>query len=239
MLDRAWSLLLLERRGAAIWTALVIAGFIMLTPLRRCWSRIAGGLLHAFVHMSAVLLCAWLATQLTLGLERESSATHLLQGLLILAMGGALGSMIFGWYLTIMCEAFGVHENGATATQGWSHWKSFLRLRIAPNGDLTLYPIGIAKTPRWAPRGYRKGAGAAVPLDGRADHEIYRLIEEPPVIRARLDQHDVGGRDAAEAGVPRDRVPADVAHRDARADRGRLDGPLAERVVLEAGRADE
>jgi hypothetical protein len=75
-----------------------------------------------------------------------------------------------------------VHENEATATQGWCHWKSFLRLRIGPDGELTIHPIGIEKTPRWSRRGYRKGAAAPVPTDGRKEHEIYRYIEPPIVV---------------------------------------------------------
>jgi len=178
------SRLLFESHAAALWTMTVVVGFIMLTPLRHPVARVAGGLLHSFAHMGAVLLCAWLATRLTLGLP-HNPGTYLLRGVLILAMGGVIGSMIFGWYLAIMCEVFGVHENEATATQGWSHWKSFLRLRIGRAGDLTIHPIGIAKTPRWSDRGYRKGAPRPVPSDGRADHEIYRYIERPIVIPPR------------------------------------------------------
>jgi hypothetical protein len=182
VLHRISSRLLFESHAAALWTGLIVVGFVMLTPLKHPLGRIAGGLAHSLAHMSAVLLCAWLATQLTLGLHQDSAWTYLLKGLLIFAMGGVIGSTIFGWYLAIMCELFGVHENEATATQGWSHWKSFLRLRIGPDGELTIHPIGIAKTPKWSPRGYRKGAGKPIPRDGRQDHEIYRYIEPPIVI---------------------------------------------------------
>jgi len=184
MLDRISSRLLFDSRAAGIWTALIAVGFIMLTPLKHPLCRLAGGLAHALAHMSAVLLCAWLATQLTPGLAYHSAGTYLLRGLLVFGMGGLIGSMIFGWYLTIMCEAFQVHENEATATQGWSHWKSFLRLRIGPDGELTLHPIGIERTPRWTHRGYREGGPRPVPCDGRKDHEIYRYIEPPIAIRA-------------------------------------------------------
>jgi hypothetical protein len=182
---RASSQLLGEQPGAVLWIAAILAGFVALTRVSPVPARLAAGLAHAFVHVGAVLLCAWLAARWTRELDPGGTGTPLLRGLLIFAMGGAIGSTIFGWYLAIMCEAFGVHENGATATQGCTHWKSFLRLRIGPDGDLTIHPIGIARTPRWLRRGYRAGAAAAVPRDGRKDHEIYRHIEPPVVIPAR------------------------------------------------------
>ncbi len=172
--------------GAAVWTAVIITGFVRYTELAPRSRRIAAALAHAFVHVSAALLCGWLAARWTreLALAQSGSGPLLVRSLLVLALGGFVGSTIFGWYLTIMCELFGAHENGATSTQGCRHWKSFLRLRIGPDGELTIHPIGIARTPRWAPRGYRQGAGPAVPLDGRADPEIYRYIEPPIVVRA-------------------------------------------------------
>jgi hypothetical protein len=177
----------LESLGAILWTAGSIAGFITITPVERLSHRIAVGLAHSFVHLGGALLCAWLAARLALEIDPRGSAPELVQGLLVFALGGVIGSMIFGWYLTIMCEVFGVLQNEAASTQGCSHWKSFLRLRIGPDGDLTIHPIGIAKTPRWSSRGYRPGPGAAaaVPRDGREEHEIYRYIEPPVVIPAR------------------------------------------------------
>jgi hypothetical protein len=72
-------------------------------------------------------------------------STYLLQGALISAMGGLIGSMIFGWYLAIMCQLFGVHRNEATATQANRHWKSFLRLRIGVGGELTIHPAATTR----------------------------------------------------------------------------------------------
>jgi hypothetical protein len=185
LLGRVWSHLMLENRGAALWTVLVVVGFVMLTQLRRTWCRWLSGLLHAFAHMLAVLLCTWLAVRLTSGLSFSATSWgYLLRGGIIFLTGGLLGSTVFGWYLMIMCEGFGAHENEAAATQGFQHWKSFLRLHVAANGELTVHPIGIARTPRWWPRGYSKGGEEPAADDGRKDAEIYRYIEPPIVIRA-------------------------------------------------------
>lgn len=172
--------------GAAVWTGLILAAFLAVTKVEPRSLRIGAALVHALAHLAAVFLCTWLATRWATALEPGgTAATRAVRDLIVLGLGGLIGSTIFGWYLASMCELFDAHENGAASTQGCSHWKSFLRLRIAADGELTIHPIGIARTPRWATRGYRPGAGPAVPRDGRPDHEIYRHIEPPIVVPAR------------------------------------------------------
>jgi hypothetical protein len=175
----------IQLAGAVVWTGLILAGFLVVTKLAPRSLRIGAALVHALAHVGAVFLCTWLATRWATQLEPGgTAATRAVRDLIVLGLGGLVGSTIFGWDLALMCELFGAHENGAASTQGCSHWKSFLRLRIAPDGELTIHPIGIERTPRWAPRGYRPGAGPAVPRDGRPDPEIYRHIEPPIIVPA-------------------------------------------------------
>ena len=53
-----------------------------------------------------------------------------------------------GLYLFISLHFFGRHDNEAFSALKIEDYKSFLRLHIDKNGELTIYPIKIEKVPR-------------------------------------------------------------------------------------------
>jgi hypothetical protein len=55
---------------------------------------------------------------------------------------------IMGLYLLLMLNGFGKHWNEAYSSLRIADFKGFLRLKIAKNGDLTVYPVVIESVPR-------------------------------------------------------------------------------------------
>jgi hypothetical protein len=100
----------------------------------------------------------------------------------ILFVGGYVaGSVIMGLYLVLSLRLFGRHRNDASSALGCPDWKNFLRLRIAEDGTLTIFPIGLRRVARRM-RAAAPGETASrfVPEGGSAPE----LIEEPIVVAA-------------------------------------------------------
>jgi hypothetical protein len=105
--------------------------------------------------------------------------------LLILIGGYIAGSFIQGLYLLISLNLFGRHFNEAFSTIAVEDWKSFLKLKIDRDGDLTIYPIGIRRVPRhWK---INEGAGGArIVADVLRDRRSTppELIEPPIILKS-------------------------------------------------------
>lgn len=86
-----------------------------------------------------------------------------------------------GLYLLISLNVFGRHANEAFSALSIPHFKNFLRLRIAPDGTLTIFPIGLRKVPgKWKDNPDRTGP-ELVSDDSSATPP--QLIEDPIVLR--------------------------------------------------------
>jgi len=98
-----------------------------------------------------------------------------------LIAGWIVGSVIMGIYLLISINVFGRHSNEAFSSLAIEDWKNFLRMKIDPQGNLTLYPVGIRRVPRkWKARDGGVGP-EIVSADPRATGP--ELIESPVLIR--------------------------------------------------------
>jgi hypothetical protein len=103
---------------------------------------------------------------------------------------GYVASLLVSLYL-LVASWFGVNVNELFAGQGIEHGKSFLRLHVAPDGTLTIYPIGVERIcKKWqaAP-----DAPADAPWLRPTQPLPTHLIEDPIVI--------------APAAVPRQHAP--------------------------------
>lgn len=93
--------------------------------------------------------------------------------------GGLIGGFLWGIYLWISSRYFSAHYNDAFSAMSIPDYKNFLRMHIEEN-KLTIYPIGIKRTPKrkdWNPTMQTQGA-AILPKE-----EIkYEFIEEPIII---------------------------------------------------------
>jgi hypothetical protein len=130
------------------WTALFAAAgwgcLCYFSDFTGRYGRVLSGTVHAVVHavglvFSTLIIAPWV--------QAWPLATFVLMVLASL-MGGILSSTIFGLYLLISLYFFNRHANEAFSSLAIPHYKNFLRLKISPDGSITVYPIGLTTTPR-------------------------------------------------------------------------------------------
>jgi hypothetical protein len=164
-----------------LWLLAFLTMFVFFTDTHAKWYRLLGGLTHAIGHLLAAFAIGWLALLFTtqgLDLPYGNSAQLLLSGLITFVVGGYVGALIMGVYLLISVQLFGRHSEQAFSSLRVEDYKSFLRLKIDAQGDLTLHAMGIERVPRkWkqAPSG---GTELFVPNDSRATapHLIEKIV---------------------------------------------------------------
>ncbi len=134
-----------------MWLVLFIGSFIFFTDTHiRSW-RILGGGIHAVMHLAAAFLVGWIALLITVRLfdmHYGDLSQLLLSGLITFVLGGPVGAFILGVYLFVSIRVFRRHGNEAFSSLRICDYKQWLRLRISPDGKLTLFAIGIDRVPR-------------------------------------------------------------------------------------------
>ncbi|MGH7165727.1 MAG: hypothetical protein ACREIS_09425 [Nitrospiraceae bacterium] len=136
---------------AVFWVLFTLVGFVLFTDTHSTRYRWVAGPLHALAHLLATLFIGWGAAYLTVHEWQwpfRSIPQLLVSGGLIFGSGWLVGSFIMGVYLLISLNLVGRHSNEAFSSLRIADWKHFLRLKIAANGDLTIYPIGIRRIAR-------------------------------------------------------------------------------------------
>jgi len=189
---RPWSLVL------GLGTVASLAAFADVAFGRWRWWI---GAAHGVAHVLAAVACAWAASYLTvsvIGLCPELMADgvrcvggwpHLagkfLLSVFLTFLGGFLvGPFVMGFYLWMSVNVFLAHSNEAFGSLALPDWKNFLRMRIGPDGELTLYPIGVERVPRkWKRTHAGPYAPAFEPDDLDATEPV--LIEEPLKLKPR------------------------------------------------------
>jgi hypothetical protein len=104
---------------------------------------------------------------------------------LYLPVAGVVASLLVSAYL-LLAATFKINVNELFAGQGIEDYKSFLRLRFAPDGTLTIYAIGVDKiSHRWVPQSAGSWFRPATPLKPR-------LVDDPVVFPAAgLSSHSI------------------------------------------------
>lgn len=146
----AFHSLLLNPVGAALYL-LIFLGFIFFSDRPRTAKTLSLGVAHALVHIVAGVLIYWLATYVAVtgfSLAPKSIAQMLLSGGLIFVFAWFVGSVIFGLYLYLCLNHFGIHANEAFSALRNPDYKGFLRFRVRPGGQLDMWCIGIDRVPR-------------------------------------------------------------------------------------------
>lgn len=180
------------------WVALMAVGFVLLTDTHSRLYRAIAGPVHALFHIAAAfavalgtitLVLAW-TTPAWVGDLSIGGYVFALDGRLVLAslgigVGGfVVGSYIMGLYLLVSLKLFGRHWNEAFSALAIPDWKHFLRLHIAENGDLTIYPVGIERVPRcWKP-----GDGSPELVPPTSEPVDLVLLEAPITLHAAETQ---------------------------------------------------
>jgi hypothetical protein len=160
---------------AAFVVFCTIGGYILFTDTHSRPYKIIGGGLHAIANIAAAFTVNWAARSvlppMTTPLDTLAAAACTFIG------GWILGPTIMGLYLLISLNVFGRHNNEAFSALAIKDFKHFLRLRIRPNGDLTIFPVSLRRVPRkWKDSASGKGS-AIVPDDPQATPPA--LIEDP------------------------------------------------------------
>jgi hypothetical protein len=153
-------------------------GFARIDPHSPPRSAMVAGLLHGLAQVG--LGIGWTASVLALHRYRPDWLADAALALVVVAVTvvviGMVAALVTGAYLALASQ-FDVNLNEAFAGQSVEDYKGFLRMRIAPTGLLTIYPIKIPRVGR---------AWQADP-DGATDDPWLRpvdplrteLIEEP------------------------------------------------------------
>ncbi|MGQ0837463.1 metallophosphoesterase family protein [Actinokineospora sp.] len=142
------------------------------------------GILHALAHLG---LCVgwsftviWLYTDvLPGGAVRDWSTLVIVLGGTPLLIGFLDAELVAGYLM--IASRYGINLNEVMAGQSIEDHKGFLRLRIDPAGDLTIYPVKLARVCRaWRP----DPGGAPHEPWLRPDGEVLapELIEDPIVV---------------------------------------------------------
>merc|ERR1719499_2617637 len=65
-------------------------------------------------------------------------------------VGGLLGNAVYNLYFYVTFLVFRIHWNEACSHITHEDHRSFLRMRVTPQGDLDIYVVGVEKVPeRW------------------------------------------------------------------------------------------
>ncbi|WP_239380140.1 hypothetical protein [Frankia sp. CIT1] len=163
----------------------VIAAALALTKAGRTARGIVAGATHGLTQL--LLAVALLAGAVTI--TRPLPGTWLLAGVLPLMFtaGGLAATELVAAYLWLADRTMGLNTNELFAAQGIADYKNFLRLHISPDGQLTIYPVGVRTVPkRWRfTPGSSTGAAAGTPRFTPTDRPLEPFLIEPPITVAR------------------------------------------------------
>jgi hypothetical protein len=123
--------------------AAAAAGYFYFADFQPWWRRLAVGAAHAVAQTGIVVAATILLARYVPGMG-SSLALILCVGV----CGGILASTVMGSYLLLSLNVFGKHSNEAFSSLRIENFKNFLRMRIAGDGTLTVFPIGLTEVPR-------------------------------------------------------------------------------------------
>ncbi len=132
--------------SAALLAIGLVGGLAAFADAESTVHKLITGLLHAAAHLLLATLLLWGFAHLNfngLGLGATAGAHVLLLFVEMMLIGGLLGGMLIGLYLIVMNRLCGAHTNEVFSCQHNPHYKNMLRLHVADDGVLTMYPLGV------------------------------------------------------------------------------------------------
>jgi len=134
------------------------------TPL-----RFAVALVHAALHLLAIAVVMWGAVNLVPELWDSTAGIWLLGVPVAFVLGATFGATLFAFFLWLVHKWRGpkaqANANQVFTGQSIADYKNLLRMRLAPDGGLTVYALGVDEAcrewdlaeglpaPRFEPRG--------------------------------------------------------------------------------------
>ena len=169
--------------GATIVVVFVLAlGLVLYADAGWFPMKVLVGSAHAAVHLFVLELALWLVLSL---FEADSPGWRawLVALPVAFAVGFALAPLVFAKFLLGISVVRGKgalnHANEVFASQALTGYKNFLRLHIAPGGELTIYPLGVERACEQWDVYPREGAHARPHFSPRGDAPRAELIEAP------------------------------------------------------------
>lgn len=177
---RLTGLALALQPGLGLWMIGTAAMFLVFTDTHSKLYRVLAGLAHAGAHWTCIFLIGWGATIASGWLVAgRPFLRSLVSAALVFGGGWIVGSAVTGLYLLVSLDVFGRHGEQAFAALKVEDFKNFLRLHIARDGSLTIYPVKIDRVPRrWRDR----IAGDATSSRVVPDEPLRAELIEPPIV---------------------------------------------------------
>jgi len=176
--------------------AAMLASAVMLAAAgnRASWRllTVGWGVLHGFAHMVLALVTAWQLhhwtrlDRIVMLLPFDRGADALVFAASLIAIGGLAGATLVGLYLVVSDMLLGWHTNQVFAAQSIMNYRNFLRIFVDPGGTLTIYPIGLRRTPRkWR---YARERNDHEPYYEPTDRVLQPQLIEGPLTVTRRDR---------------------------------------------------
>jgi hypothetical protein len=134
--------LLITSPWPIIMMAVALGGYIYFADASTTLKRIVMGALHAAAQFLVVTLTICGVVR---GIPVEWG--NIVPVILATAASAIVSTTLFGCYLLFSLNALKRHPNEAFSSLGIEGYKSFLRIRIKPDGQLTIFPIGLKTVP--------------------------------------------------------------------------------------------
>lgn len=163
-----------------LWVGGISVALVLFTDTHSRVYKWLGGLVHASAHWASLFVLGWGALLVTDALVPAWTLTRFASMTLLIGAGAwVLGSVVVGLYLLISLNIFGRHSEEAFSSLRIEDFKHFLRIHIAQDGTLSIYPIGIDRVPRrWSAR----PEGAATPSRLVPETPLDPTLIEPPIV---------------------------------------------------------
>jgi hypothetical protein len=177
--------------GLTLWVATFTVTLVLVTDTHSRLYKWIGGLTHAVVHWACLFVLGWGVLLLVNALPPPLDVGRFTLMALLVGVGAwVLGSCIVGLYLLVSLNVFGRHSEEAFSSLRIEDYKHFLRLHIARDGSLTIYPIAIDRVPRrWTPRPDSAQTPSALVPDEPFDPSLI----EPPIVVAGVPSPEAHG----------------------------------------------
>ena len=187
---------------AVIVTLVLVKGLLGFSKARVAPKKWGLGLAHAAAHLAVIVVVLEVAAAACSGLGLEGAAFAAVFLALVGVVGGLVGSWVLAAYL-LVADRFGLNDNELFASQRNRDRKSFLRLHLDEAGVLTVYAVGVDRTPRrWRLR--QDGSDGDPWFEPEDGPVAAHLIEEPVRVEPAARPATVSGpRRPATASGPR------------------------------------
>jgi len=137
----------LKHTPSGVVLVLVLLGGLSAFADLSTWPRkFAVGVVHTGAHLLLAVALMWGFAKLNVGvlnMTADSLGHALFFSAEMLGVGGLLGGTLIGLYLVLANRVLSVHTNEVFSCQHIPHYKHVVRLHVDPDGDLTIYPLGV------------------------------------------------------------------------------------------------